>query len=136
MDLKRLFFHRLPLREKQFTGENGGNALIRIPEKAEFDLMNDVFISGNTSIKMTVSCQKNPYKNFEEIDREANRNLEVLPVKKLRKDAIVHLLPGSRGYKVSIYNKRKDQAITITFGPEDEKNFEMLREIIKTAKFI
>jgi len=141
---------KLKMREKQFTGNNGGNALLKIPEKAEFELMNDVFISGNTSVKMTVSCRKNPYQNFEEIDQEADRNLEIIPAKKLRPSffmrllpakknrltVIVHLLPGNRGYKASLYNKRRDQAITITLGPEEKKNFAILREMIKTARFI
>jgi len=141
---------KLKMRDKQFTGNNGGNALLKIPEKAEFELVDDVFISGNTSVKMTVSCQKNPYLNFEKIDQETNRNLERIPAKKLQPGfltrllsskknqliVVAHLLPGNRGYKASIYNKRRDQAITMTLGPEDKKNFAILREIVKTARFI
>jgi len=150
MSLKKRSSHRASLREKQFTGNNGGNALLRIPEKAEFELIDDVFISGNTSVKMTVLCRKDPYRNFEKEDQETDRNLETLPAKKLqpnffmrllsskknRQNVVVHLLPGNRGYKASVYNKRKDQAITITLGPEEGKNLDMLLKIIKTAKFI
>lgn len=136
MDLKRRFFNRFSLRDKQFTGDNGGNALVRIPPKAEFELTGDVFVSNNTSVKMTVSCRKNPYLNFEEIDNEQDEGLERLTDKRLRSDASVRLLPNRAGYKASVYNERRDQVIIITIGPANSKHLDLLFEIVKTAKFI
>ncbi|MCL2862533.1 MAG: hypothetical protein FWE54_00290 [Methanimicrococcus sp.] len=150
MSSKKCFVHRIPLREKQFTGSNGGNALIWVPEKAEFDLVDDVFVSKNTAVMMTVSCQRDPYRNFEEIDKKTDRSLEILPMKQLRPnllsrllhrkksrlDSVVCLLPGGSGYKACFYNERRDQTITITIGPEGEKNMDVLIHILKTARFI
>ncbi len=135
MSLKNLL-HRTSLKTKQFTGNNGGNAVVGIPENTEFELVDETFISTNTSVYVEITCRKDPYQDFEAVDNEMKKAYPVLPVKKLRPQTVIRVRPGKAGYEADIYNERNDQAITIMVGPENEKNLDLLLDMIKSAQFI
>ncbi|MDV0445256.1 hypothetical protein MmiAt1_08220 [Methanimicrococcus sp. At1] len=124
------------MKLKQFTGENGGNAIIGIPENVEFELIGGTFISSNTSVHLEITCRKDPYQNFEEIDNELKKECPVLPIQKLRENTAVRTLPMKSGYEADIYNERSDQAITIFVGPENNDSLKLLSDMIQSAEFI
>ncbi|WNY23630.1 hypothetical protein MmiHf6_09390 [Methanimicrococcus hongohii] len=136
MSLGKRLFHRTNLKTKQFTGDNGGNAVVGIPENAEFNLADEIFISTNTSVYIEIMCRKDPYQDFEAVDNETKKDLPILPVKKLRERTVIRVLPGKNGYEADIYNERNDQAIRILVGPENKDNLNLLLDMIKSAKFI
>lgn len=135
MSLKSIL-HRTNLKTKQFTGTNGGNAVVGIPENTEFELVNETFISTNTAVYVEITCRKDPYQDFEAVDNEAKKEYPIQPVKKLRPRTVIRMRPGKAGYEADIYNERNDQAITIMVGPENDQNLDLLLDMIKSAKFI
>ncbi|WNY28985.1 hypothetical protein MmiEs2_11980 [Methanimicrococcus stummii] len=136
MSLGKRLFHKSNLKMKQFTGDNGGNAMVGIPENAEFELINGTFVSSNTSAHLEITCRKDPYQDFQAVDNELKKDCPILQVKKLREGAIVRVLPMKSGYEADIYNERNDQAISILAGPENRDHLDLLLEMIKSAKFI
>lgn len=136
MNLKKHFFQRTKLKKKQFAGENGGNAMVEVPENTEFELVGKTFVSANTSIHLEITCRKDPYRDFEADDRELKKAYPVQPVQKLRARTVIHVLPDKKGYEADIYNERNDQAITILIGPENPDNFSLLLNMIRSAQFI
>lgn len=136
MNFKKSLFHRNNLKTKQFTGDNGGNAMVCIPTGAEFELIEETFVSSNTAVYLEVKCRKDPYQDFETIDSEKKKDNPILPIKKLRERTVVRVLPGKSGYEADIYNERNDQAVTIHIGPNNNDNLELLLDMVKSAKFI
>lgn len=136
MDLKKRLFHHEKLKTKQFTGDNGGNALVDIPVNAEFELFGETHVSTNTSVRLEITCRKDPYRDFQAIDNENKSIYPIVPVKKLRKGAIIRQLPDKEGFTADFYNERNDQAITILIGPESKDNLNLLLDMIKSLKFI
>lgn len=133
--LDRLF-HKSNLKSKQFTGDNGGNALIPIPLGTEFELVDYGFVSSNTSVLIQIVCRKDPYQDFRLLDDDLKKNYPLLSIKKLPKNIVIRSLPLKNGYEGDLYNERNDQAITIRVGPESKENLNLLLEMIKSSKFI
>lgn len=133
--LNRLF-RKSNFKSKQFTGDNGGNALIPIPANAEFEFVDYGFVSSNTSVLIQIVCRKDPYQNFRLIDDDLKKNYSVLSIKKLPKNIVIRSLPLKNGYEGDLYNERNDQAITIRVGPESKENLKLLLDMIRSSRFI
>lgn len=99
-------------------------------------MFGETHISSNTTIRLEITCRKDPYQNFKAIDDENKKIYQIVPIKKLRKNAIIRQLPDKEGYTADFYNERNDQAVTILVGPGNKDNLRLIRDMIKSVKFI